>query len=67
MFNDVVLDTALDGGLKQQGVAEAEMQDAPLRVGMAARNAQKRKQPEKYAPSMQDNKYKVSLAQITTS
>ena len=41
MFNDAVLDTAVDRGLKQQGVAEPEMQDAPLRVGMAARNAQR--------------------------
>ncbi len=36
-------------------------------VGMAARNACNRKQPEKYVPSMQGNKYQVALAQMTTS
>ncbi len=34
---------------------------------MAARNTQNRKQPEKYVPSMQGNKYQIALAQITTS
>jgi hypothetical protein len=34
---------------------------------MAARNACNRKQPQKYIPSMQGNKYQVALAQITTS
>jgi hypothetical protein len=34
---------------------------------MAAHNACNRKQPEKYVPSMQGNKYQVALAQITTS
>ena len=34
---------------------------------MAARNARNRKQPVKYVPSMQGNKYQVALAQITTS
>ncbi len=38
-FNDAVVDTALDDGLKQQAVAEPEMQDAPPIVGMAAHNA----------------------------
>jgi hypothetical protein len=33
---------------------------------MAAQN-RNRKQPEKYIPSMQGNKYQVALAQITTS
>ena len=57
VFNDAVFDTALDNGLKQQAVAEPEMQDAPPKVGMAARNAWNRRHPEKYVPSMQDNKY----------
>jgi hypothetical protein len=35
--------------------------------GMAAHNACNRKQPQKYDPSMQGNKYQVALAQITTS
>jgi hypothetical protein len=30
-------------------------------------NACNRKQPQKYVPSMQGNKYQVALAQITTS
>jgi hypothetical protein len=34
---------------------------------MVVRNARNRKQPEKYVPSMQGNKYQVALAQITTS
>jgi len=34
---------------------------------MVACNARNRKQPEKYIPSMQGNKYQVALAQITTS
>jgi hypothetical protein len=34
---------------------------------MAARNARNRKQPEKYAPSMQGNKYTVALTQIAAS
>jgi hypothetical protein len=34
---------------------------------MTACNACNRKQPQKYVPSMQGNKYQVALAQITTS
>jgi hypothetical protein len=34
---------------------------------MAARNTWNRKQPEKYVPSMQGNKYHVGLAQTTPS
>ncbi len=48
-------------------VAEPETQAASPKVGMAARNARNRKQPEKYVPSMQGNKYQVALAQITSS
>jgi hypothetical protein len=67
VFNDAVFDTALDDGLDQEAVAGAETQAASPKVGMAAHNAQNRKQPEKYVPSMQGNKYQVALAQITTS
>ena len=66
-FDDAVFDTALDDGLNQQAVAEPEMQAASPKVGMAACNTWNRKQPEKYVPSMQGNKYQVALAQITTS
>jgi hypothetical protein len=52
VFDNAVFDTALDYGLDQEAVA---------------RNARIRKQPEKYVPSMQGNKYQVALAQITTS
>jgi hypothetical protein len=66
VFDDAVFDTALDNGLDQQAVAEPETQAASPKVGMAARNARNRKQPEKYVPSMQGTKYQVALAQITT-
>jgi hypothetical protein len=58
---------ALDDGLKQEAVAEPEIQVAPPKEGMAARNTRNRKQLEKYVPSMQGNKYQIALAQITTS
>ncbi len=35
--------------------------------GMSTRNARNRKQPEKYVPSMQGNKYAVALTQIAIS
>ena len=63
-FNDAVFDMTLDDCLEQQAVAEPEMQDAPPTVEMAVHNARNRKQPEKYVPSMQGNKYQVALAQI---
>jgi hypothetical protein len=66
VFDNAVFDTALDDGLNQQAVAEPEMQTASPKEGMAARNNRNRKQPEKYIPSMQGNKYQVALAQITT-
>ncbi len=65
VFDDAVFDTALDYGLDQEAVTETEVESP--KVGMAARKARNRKQPEKYVPSMQGNKYQVALAQITTS
>ncbi len=67
VFDDAVFDTALDYGLDQGAVTETETQAESPKVGMAARNACNRKQLEKYVPSMQGNKYQVTLAQITTS
>ena len=67
VFDDAVFDTALDYGLDQEAVTETATQVESPKVGMAARNARNRKQPEKYVPSMQGNKYQVALAQITTS
>jgi len=67
VFDDAVFDTALDDGLEQEAVAEPEIQVAPPKEGMAAQNTRNRKQPEKYVPSMQGNKYQIALAQITTS
>ena len=64
VFDDAVFDTALDYGLDQVAVTETAVESP--NVGMAARNARNRKQPEKYVPSMQGNKYQVA-AQITTS
>ena len=34
---------------------------------MSAGNARNRKQPEKYVPSMKENKYAVALTQISAS
>ncbi len=67
VFDDAVFDTALDYGLDQEAVTETATQVESPKVGMAARNACNRKQPENYVPSMQGNKYQVTLAQITTS
>jgi hypothetical protein len=67
VFDNAVLDTALDYGLDQKAVTETATQVESPKVGMAARNARNRKQPEKYVPSMQGNNYQVELAQITTS
>jgi len=67
VFDDAVFDTASDDGLDQEALAEPEIQAAPPNEGMAAHNTRNRKQPEKYIPSMQGNKYQVALAQITTS
>jgi hypothetical protein len=65
VFDDPVFDTALDYGLDQEAVTETVVESP--KVGMAASNACNRKQPEKYVPSMQGNKYQVALAHITTS
>ena len=67
VFDDAVFDMALDHGLDQEVVTEAVTQAKSPKVAMAAHNAYNRKQPEKFAPSMQGNKYQVALAQITTS
>ncbi len=67
VFDDAVCDTALDYGLDQEAATETAAQVESPKVGMAARNACNRKQPEKYVPNMQGNKYQVALAQITTS
>jgi hypothetical protein len=67
VFDDAVSDTALDYGPDQEAVTEAATQAESPKAGMAASNACNRKQPEKYAPSMQGNKYHIALAWITTS
>ncbi len=66
VFDSAAFDTAVNGGLEQQAVAEIN-EAAPPKVGMAACNACIRNPPKQYVPSMQGNKYKVALAQITTS
>jgi hypothetical protein len=66
VLDNAAFDTAVDGGPKQQAVAEIN-QAAPPKVGMVARNACIRNPPKQYVPSMQGNKYQVAMAQITTS
>jgi hypothetical protein len=66
VFDNAAFDTAGDGGLEQQAVAEIN-EAAPPKVGMAACNAFIRNPLKQYVPSMQCNKYQVALAQITTS
>jgi hypothetical protein len=69
LFDDAVFDKALDDGLeayKLNGPIDEPVASSP-KAGMAACNACNRKQPQKYVPSMQGNKYQVALAQITTS
>jgi hypothetical protein len=65
-FDIAAFDMAVNGGLKQQAVAEIN-EAVPPKVGMAAFNAHIRNLPKQYVPSMQGNKYQVALAQITTS
>ena len=66
VFDDAVFDTASDDGLDQEAVADPEIQVAPpSKEGMATRNTWNRKQPEKYLPNMQSNKYQIALAQIS--
>jgi hypothetical protein len=67
VFDNAVFDTALDYGLDQKAITETAMQAESPKVGMGARNACNRKQPEKYVPRMQGNKYQVAFAQIMTS
>ncbi len=69
LFDDAVFDTALDNGLKTYELNEPidQPKAASLKPGMAACNTCNRKQPQKYVPSMQGNKYQIALAQITTS
>ncbi len=66
VFDNAAFDTAANGGLKQQAVAEIN-EAAPPKVGMVACNACIWNPPKQYVPSMQGNKYQVALAQITTS
>ncbi len=66
VFDNAAFDTAVDGGLKQQAVAEINEAALP-KVGMAACNARIRNPPKQYVPSTQGNKYQAALAQITTS
>ena len=65
--SNAVFDMALDEDPEHQAVAEPEMQDAPPKMGMVAHNAWNRKQPKKYVPRMQGNKYQVALTQIGAS
>ncbi len=69
LFDDAVFDTALDDGLKTYDFNEpiSKPKAASPKTGMVACNVCNRKQPQKYVPSMQGNKYQVALAQITTS
>ncbi len=69
LFDNAAFDTAFDDGLKRYDLNEPinQPEAASPKAGMAACNACNRKQPQKYVPSMQGNKYKVALAQITTS
>ncbi len=65
-MTNAAFDTAVDGGLKQQAVAEIN-EAAPPKVEMVACNARIRNPPKQYVPSRQSNKYQVALAKITTS
>ncbi len=60
VFDIAVFDTALDYGLDQEMVTEAATQAGSPKTGLVVCNACNRKQPEKYVPSMQGNKYQVS-------
>jgi hypothetical protein len=63
-----------DNGLRQQGnsiqappAVPLPEDPAPPAQGMAACNARVRKPPEKYVPSMKENKYAVAMTQIAAS
>jgi hypothetical protein len=63
LFDDAVFDRALDDGLKTYELNEPiyEPKAASPKAGMAAYNAHNRKQPQRYIPSMQGNKYQVAF------
>jgi hypothetical protein len=61
VFDNAAFDTAVNGGLEQQSVAEIN-EAAPPKVEMAARNVHIRNPPKQYVPIMQGNKYQVALA-----
>jgi hypothetical protein len=69
LFDDAVFNTALDDGLKTDDLNEPidKPKAASPKTGVAAHKPCNKKQPQKYVPSMQGNKYQVVLAQITTS
>ncbi len=50
VFDNAAFDMAVDGGLKQQAVAEIN-EAAPPNVGMAARNARIRNPSKQYVPA----------------
>jgi hypothetical protein len=59
LFDDAVFGTVLDDGLKTYALNEPIDKPEALspKAGMAACNVHNRKQPQKYIPSMQGNKY----------
>ncbi len=59
LFDDAVFDTGLDDGLGPYELNEPidKPEAASLKAGMAACNACNRKQPQKYIPCVQGNKY----------
>ncbi len=69
LVDDAVFDIAVDDGLRTYDFNEPidKPEAASPKSGVAACNACNRKQPQKYLPSMQGNKYQVASAQITTS
>jgi hypothetical protein len=69
LFDDAVFDTALDDSLETYDLNEPidKPKAASPKAGVATHNTCNGKQPQKYVPSMQGNKYQVALAQITTS
>ncbi len=72
---DAPQETYFDDGLRHQDEAIPPIQipptlpedPAPPHQGMAARNARVRKPPEKYVPSMKENKYAAAMTQIAAS
>ncbi len=68
LFDDAVFDMALYDGLETYDFNEPinKPKAASPKAGVVACNTYNRKQPQKYIPSMQGNKYQFALAQITT-